>query len=95
MESCTLPAVAAVLYEALKILRHKYGLCRINCAKRRQCLLSFMVTKVSDADLKELGNDERRIMSLRIKLGHVDALLAGGPQSSVQAGFRRRGAEKV
>ncbi|NBO67055.1 MAG: hypothetical protein EBU88_19800, partial [Acidobacteria bacterium] len=38
---------------------------------------------VSDADLKELGNDERRIMRLRIKLGHVDALLAGGPQSSV------------
>jgi hypothetical protein len=38
---------------------------------------------VSDADLKELGNDERRIMRLKMKLATVDALLLPEGQSSV------------
>ena len=39
---------------------------------------------VSEADLKELGNDERRIMKLKMKLATVDALLLPEGQSSVQ-----------
>ena len=38
---------------------------------------------LSHADLEKLGNDERRIRRLKMKLETVDAMLAGGPQSSV------------
>ncbi len=36
---------------------------------------------LSDADLEKLGNDERRITRLRMKLETVDELLAGGESS--------------